>query len=762
MASQPIDDGIDLDYVPDRVARFAYPIGIVVIWIAYFSRALIGGQTFFCRDLFFMHEPLRRYWTSLASSGHAPYLNSALNLGEPILANPINALCYPGNLLYLLLPFGTAWNLALAGHVLWAALGSYWLARRLDCTRPAAFCGALVFGFCGPLVSSLNYYNLLVAASWIPWAAGCALMAWRRGGLWAVATALALAMQIVSGEPTIVVLTAGLLGCGYAVGLIRDRSRYRAVLAQGLLIAVVAALLASIQILPTLSWLSHSGRSAGLPFRESAAYWSLHPARLAEFLVPHVYGNPSARLASEFWGGRYSDSGLPLIMKLYAGWIPLLLLPLALRRSLGRWAAFIFASSILLSFGHRLVGYHFLFKVFAPLRMVRYPEKFTILSALALALATSLALPKDGEGGIDDARGTTRTRVLLLTALGVLIALLPILAYVFTHGALTPDQRTAQLAAIGQAAIVGVVSALVLLLGTFPRYRRIATGLIPAVLVLDLASVTLDIAGTRPRAELDAAPALLAQLANAPSMPILHLGEQQGDAYFLGGRDPFSSMQDALHPFTALRWGVVYGAVDDIDRMGWNVAAERQRFLHRTLFAASHPGGDGHESTSAALAIMGACGIGRVVSLAPLTIVGLHEESHLELPSGPTVRVYATDAAPGALARFESGSGTLTFKDEAPHRISLSVDSTAESKIVVARNALDGWSANCDGRAIAMSASGEGLLRLSVPAGAHHLLLAYTPPGLPAGAVLSAAGLAALMGWIWVARRRSQAPFDRR
>ncbi len=707
--------------------RLLYPLTIVAVWLAYFSRALVAGQVFFNRDLFFFHEPLRRYWTSLLSMGHAPYLNTALNLGEPILANPNNAVFYPGNLLYLVAPFATAWNLSLAGHVLWAALGTYGLARRLDCARWAAFCGALVFGFCGPLVSSLNYYNLLVAASWMPWTAASALMAWRRGGVWTAATAVALAMQILAGEPTIVILTAGLLLAGWAIGLLRDRSQFRVVLARGLFIAVVAGLIASIQIVPTLLWLPHSGRGGGLPFRESAAYWSLHPARLAELIIPHVHGNPMARLSAEFWGGSLSDAGLPYIMKLYAGWIPLLLVPLALRRPFGRWAAIVFGGSLALSMGHHLIGYHALYDVFAPLRIVRYPEKFTILAAFALAIATAVAL-----GGDD----TRRDRKWLVAVSVPLLAALPILAYALPHAALSAGQRAEQVRAIGQAAAIGAVCSVLLLLGTIPRYRRLAAFAIPVVLVLDLATVTWDIARTRPRQEADAAPALLAGLADAPRTPLVHLGEQQADAYFAAKRDPFQSMQDALHPLTGLRWGVVYGAVDDIDRMGWKVAADRQELVHRALLSGS----------ADALATLRACGIGRVVSLAPLSIEGLHEASRLSLPEGPTLRVYAGDSPPSALARFENGEGTLSSTEESPHRITIFVDSAAGGTIVVARNALDGWSAISENRPMAVSSGPHGLIRLQAPGGSRQIVLSYRPPGLAIGALLSTIGLAAGVG----------------
>jgi hypothetical protein len=239
---------------------------------------------------------------------------------------------------------------------------------------------------------------------------------------------------------------------------------------------------------------------------------------------------------------------------------------------------------------------------------------------------------------------------------------------------------------------------------------------------------------------------------SAPSTAILHLGGKQSDAYFLSRRDPFESMHDALHPFTGLRWGVVYGAVDDIDRLGWKVAEARERALHQALLTAPGPNGDGAQRAGEALSVMLACGIGRVVSLAPLSVAGLREESTLSLPDGPTLRVYATSFGSPSLARFDGGEGTLTWKEESPHRISLLVDAPAESTIVVARNALEGWRAVCEGRSITLSSSREGLLRLSVPSGAHRVDLAYTPPGLLAGAALTAAGLLTLAGSVFLAR----------
>src|SRR5262245_52027307 len=145
-----------------RTSRLIPPSLLFCFSVLFFCY-LIPGNRFFCfRDLLLFHYPLRQYWISALMSGQPPFLNLALNAGQPILANPNYAVFYPGNILYMILPFQLAWNLSLAGHVFWGGLGVYWLARVINCQRFAALSAALAFAFGGPFLSSMTYYNLLI------------------------------------------------------------------------------------------------------------------------------------------------------------------------------------------------------------------------------------------------------------------------------------------------------------------------------------------------------------------------------------------------------------------------------------------------------------------------------------------------------------------------------------------------------------------------------------------------------------------------
>ena len=138
---------------------------LFIFTIFFFWRAVFNNEIFQYRDLFYFHYPLRYYWASLIHNGEMPYLNTAINLGQPILSNPNYATFYPPAWLYVLLPFDLAWDLIFIAHVFWAALGMYWLIRIHKCRPLPALAAALTFAFSGAFLSCLNYSNMMIAGS---------------------------------------------------------------------------------------------------------------------------------------------------------------------------------------------------------------------------------------------------------------------------------------------------------------------------------------------------------------------------------------------------------------------------------------------------------------------------------------------------------------------------------------------------------------------------------------------------------------------
>ena len=117
------------------------------------------------------------------------------------------------------------------------------------------------------------------------------------------------------------------------------------------------------------------------------------PARLLEWLFPSLAGNPSIVGMEPRWLGE--EGLLVYVWSVALGVIPLLVVAAAaLRREFWdrRAAALSVAAlvTLVLSFGYRLPLYGLLYAI-APLRRLRYPIKFYLITSLCLALLAGLA-----------------------------------------------------------------------------------------------------------------------------------------------------------------------------------------------------------------------------------------------------------------------------------------------------------------------------------------------------------------------------------
>lgn len=696
---------------------------LLVLTILYFWQPIFGNEVLCFRDLALFNYPLRHHWITEFGNGQLPFLNASLNGGQPVLANPNNSVFYPGNFLYLILPFPVALNLTLAGHVFWGGLGVYWLGRLLGCRRFAALSGGIVFAFGGPFLSCTTYYILLITASWLPWVCASSIQAYRKAGYWLVVSAVVLGIQLLSGEPTIFMFTALLLGIGW--GLVILKSPKRAPLAmRAFLVASGALLLAAIQILPTLEWLPHSQRGQGLSFHLSAAYWSLHPARLVEFLVPHFYGNSMGISVVEFWGGHLSDGSYPYIPKLYAGWLPLVFLPAAFREKWGRVSVLIFFLGILLSFGRYLPGYELLFDLLPPFRIVRYPEKFLVFALFGLSIAFAV--------GINRILSWRYIQWGLIPTM-LLVLLISTLYLKFWSASLSVSQQQMQWISVFQSGVYCVFSVAILFLCKEQRYRRIVPFLIPCFVILDVFPITRDIAQSCPSEWFTSEPALLKEVPSLHQSSILHLGEKQSDAYFSSDQNPTFEMLRTLYPFSGLIWDVSYGAVNDVDRMSWSRSARRQSVIYQDFLSPS------------SLHLIRQAGIKEIISLMPILHPKIREKRMLT-QAQLKVYVYELWPPPDPFIRWKGGSGKINIAEEKDNGLKIQLANASDGSLVIARNSLPGWTAHADGKKIPVNATETGWIEIQITRDTKEINLSYFPPGLAAGAALSVCGMLLLIG----------------
>ena len=284
------------------VPAFAILVLLVGLLLAY-SRLIFEGLVLSGYDTQTYFYPYWKYAFDALRVGRMPLWNPTLFMGAPFLANPQAAVFYPLNWLLLGLSAERAISTAVVIHVGLAALGTLCVGRyvmRLD--WPAATVGASIFAFGGYFLGQAGHVNQVSATSWIPWL----LLALDRsiaGDRRALAVApIITALMVLAGHPQVVYMSL-VFGLAYVlvVGIAgRQDARWRGYVvgaARGLGVWVIAgsggALLAAVQLLPTLE-LSHYGiRSAGLTVAESASF-SLSGKEFVSALLPTFWELPSS------------------------------------------------------------------------------------------------------------------------------------------------------------------------------------------------------------------------------------------------------------------------------------------------------------------------------------------------------------------------------------------------------------------------------------------------------------------------------------
>lgn len=390
-----------------RVARGAVLVRgmllvIVGLWAWTTLPWLRGEERLILRDVLYSHSQFKYFGAEQLKLGRIPAVNPTWSLGQPFAGNPNALPFYPGNLLYLVLPFQLAFHLHYALHWLLAFLAMWRLARELGQSPPAALLAGLTWGGSGYVLTLLAFYNLLTVAAWAPVAA----LGLARGGRRGIALGgVALGMMALGGEP----MTATLLGPAMlAVALTRHGARRGALTCAAA--GAIALAVASPQIVATLRAMPFTFRAAhGLEAAE-AAWQSLSPARLLELLLPLPWGWPSDYTRFGYWS-KVVTLEVPFIYSIHVGTVGMILTLLAVRRR-RTWAVLAAAALVFAMFA----GSHPELLLRATLGVFRYPQKATVLFTFAAALLAGW--------GLDAALGSRR----VARALGVAGALLLLLA----------------------------------------------------------------------------------------------------------------------------------------------------------------------------------------------------------------------------------------------------------------------------------------------------------------------------------------------
>lgn len=233
---------------------------------------LLAGQLPDFMDTVTQIWPYRVATARQIREGVLPLWLPSIFCGMPLAANPQIAVWYPPQVFFYLWPTATCYGVLCIAHYVIGGWGAYLLAHRLTRNRLAALFGAVAMQLGPMLVSHIALTPHLYTTVWVPW------ILWaveRRGSTrrFQLATVLLLgalvALQILAGAPQVTYYTLLLLPVYWFVRWIL-RSGLRQIWVPALefaLAVLLAALIASIQLVPTLAFLVETRRGAIDPAR---------------------------------------------------------------------------------------------------------------------------------------------------------------------------------------------------------------------------------------------------------------------------------------------------------------------------------------------------------------------------------------------------------------------------------------------------------------------------------------------------------------
>jgi hypothetical protein len=289
----------------------------LLLVLAVYSDPLFSARTFAGRDLTAYNLPIEKAIHDAYARGRLPVWLSEVSGGRPLLPNPNIGALYPLRPLLAVLPFPLAARLFPILHWAAAGIGMILLLRTFGCSAAAAWVGAVTYVFSGVSVSEVFFPHLpgLALLPWVVRAFARLPESGRRGVVW---LSLLLALDLLAGD----VFTVGLALGACVLWSLREVPRVSpgrsfARLAASLALAVLAA---APQILATALWIPETQRSVlGLRLGE-VFYFSIHPARLLELVVPFPFGETWTIDPSRIWTtAAFGGKTFGMFATLYAG-----------------------------------------------------------------------------------------------------------------------------------------------------------------------------------------------------------------------------------------------------------------------------------------------------------------------------------------------------------------------------------------------------------------------------------------------------------
>lgn len=285
---------------------------------------------------FLITDPVRQQypWRFLAvdqiKKMELPLWNPYVMAGYPLLGNYQSASFYPLNLLFLLLPFSTAWSFMIVLQPLLAGIFLYFYLRYLRLHPSAAALGAIVYALCGFSIAWLEWNTIINVALWLPLILLAIEKLLQKFTLkWAIILLFAQCSQILAGHlqvlfySLVISNTYLFLRIWQSMQASKKQSKLLAffhMYKEFFIIGLLALGITFLQWFPTLQFLLQSARDVDQNNWQKDG-WFIPWQHLIQFIAPDFFGNPTTL---NYWGTwNYGElvgyiGIFPLLMSLYA------------------------------------------------------------------------------------------------------------------------------------------------------------------------------------------------------------------------------------------------------------------------------------------------------------------------------------------------------------------------------------------------------------------------------------------------------------
>lgn len=739
-----------------------------------FLAPLLGRQVPYYRDLLRTYYPVRQYLAERLSSGELPQWYPYENLGEPYLGQVVTGTFHVLSALYLVLPLQPALKIELALSYAAALLGAFLLARSLGVSRTGALVCGFAFGFCGYSLSMSNnlpYLRGIATLPWVPWALGRALQEERARWRWVAVTALVWASVVLGGD-----LQGALLAGLFALLMAWIRQGIR-----GLVPAAVAAGLALMiscaELLPAYFVRGESIRSATA--RSVIGFdWALFPGRIPEMVMAGFIPDSvrSAVIHFLFKGGTATWA-----VSIFSGSVVLAAAVVAaVRARAARPWIILAAVGVWLAVGS-WGGLHTAARAVLPLlNSFRFPEKYLMVTALALALGAGMGADALWLSGRRSPAPWVFGAAVTLAATTAALRFSPVVDLIARArvpadgvGAIAAALRTAWVGAAAEAAAMLVGLGLLCVLGEHKARVRL---LLPALVFVQLWRGNGDQIPTVDGALLAREP-LFCSVAHGVGAGLGH-----GRLFPLARRFPPSSPSEGGERWVAAMRNLMepdVGGLCRLETLGYNLPGlpvrVRELFGFKSLDASpylaafdvplvvrdavAHEGTVLAEIPSPAYQLVHVPSRSRVYLAAPRW-VGTAKEALAAVRAQPEQAAVhpILEGAVGDSARRASlqEPGEAQVINYRPEHVVVRVKAREPAALVLNDQFYPGWTARVDGKAATIYPANYLARAVLVEAGEHTVEFEYQTRGLVAGALLSLSGVVVSVGLLLWGRRRDR------